>query len=42
MSECEEPIWKTGFEEQQGVCVASEWEEKGTPVHMEKLNWRDS
>lgn len=38
--EGEEPLLKTGFEEEQGVYVAPEWGEKGTPAHTGTLTVR--
>ena len=53
MPEGEEPLQKTGFEEEQGVYVAPEWEGKGTPAHTQgdatgekaqktNVNWHSS
>lgn len=34
MLEGEEPLLKTGFEEEQSVYMAPEWEVKGTPADI--------
>lgn len=41
LPEGKESLLKTGFEEEQGVCVAPEWRRRD-PSHTGRLNWTES